>query len=246
MFVFGSGALIGQRNDIANGTPINFGLVQEVTIGASRTLKELFGQNNIAVAIGGGTLKLTGKAKMARISGTALSSLFFGATMTTGQTATQFAEAKSVATTTCVSTIANATQDLGLVYAATGQPLQQVASAPAVGQYSYAIAAGVITWTVATADPNKGALLASYNYTIAATGESFTVASQLIGPTPTFSANLFTSYGGNALTVQLFNCVSEKLSFQTKLEDFALPELDFKIFANAAGNAVGFNFGDAA
>jgi hypothetical protein len=46
--------------------------------------------------------------------------------------------------------------------------------------------------------------------------------------------------------VLLYNCVAEKLSFGTKVEDFVIPELDFQCFANAAGQVCQFNFGDAA
>jgi hypothetical protein len=37
MYSFGSGVLIGTRSDIANATPLNFGLVQEVTIDQTAT-----------------------------------------------------------------------------------------------------------------------------------------------------------------------------------------------------------------
>ncbi len=35
MYSFGSGVLIGTRSDIEGATPLNFGLVQEVTIDES-------------------------------------------------------------------------------------------------------------------------------------------------------------------------------------------------------------------
>ena len=75
MFVFGSGVLIGTP---AGGSPINFGLAQEVTLNVQTTTKALYGQYNFPVAIGSGTKKMSGKAKMARISGQALGSLYFG------------------------------------------------------------------------------------------------------------------------------------------------------------------------
>ena len=75
MYVFGSGVLIGTPS---GGSPINFGLAQEVTLNIATTTKALYGQNNFPVAIGSGTRKMTGKAKLARISGQALGNLFFG------------------------------------------------------------------------------------------------------------------------------------------------------------------------
>jgi hypothetical protein len=89
MFAFGSGVLIGTPT---GGAPINFGLVQEVTLNVAATTKALYGQYNFPVAIGAGTKKMTGKAKMARISGQALGMLFFGLTPLAGTTITQFGE----------------------------------------------------------------------------------------------------------------------------------------------------------
>ena len=121
--------------------------------------------------------------------------------------------------------------------------MKQVASGPALGQYS--VSGGVYTFSSADAGAN---VLISYTYTAATTGESIAVNSQLIGPSVTFSANLFASdpTTGKQFSVWLYNCVAEKLSFGTKIEDFLVPELDFQCFANAAGQVCQFNFGDAA
>ena len=244
MFVFGSGVLIGTP---AGGSPINFGLAQEVTLNVSATNKALYGQYNFPVAIGSGTRKMTGKAKMARVSGQALGSLFFGVAPSAGSTVTQFGEAATVpaASPYTYTTVNHATfvADQGVVYASSSLPLKQVASSPAQGQYS--VAGGV--YTFASADAGAQALI-SYTYTVATSGENIAVNSQLIGPTVAFSANLFASDPGTGkqFSVLLYNCVAEKLSFGTKLEDFVIPELDFQCFANAAGQVCQFNFGDAA
>ncbi len=60
-----------------------------------RSTKALYGQYNFPVAIGSGTKKMSGKAKMARISGQALGALFFGVSPAAGSTQTQFGEATS-------------------------------------------------------------------------------------------------------------------------------------------------------
>src|SRR5258708_34241836 len=90
MFSFGSGVLLGTRTDVANATPINFGLVQEVQLDLSYTSKELYGQFQWPVAISPGQGKITGKAKMARIRGIAFNNLFFGHTSPSGHLATPF------------------------------------------------------------------------------------------------------------------------------------------------------------
>ena len=243
MFAFGSGVLLGTRTDIANATPVNFGLVQEVQIDLQFTAKELYGQYQFPVAIARGQGKATGKAKMAQISGLAFNNLFFGGSLASGQLATSFGEAGTVpgapGYTVTVANAANWQEDYGVVYAASGLPLSKVASAPSAGQYS--VAAGVYTFNAA--DASKPVLI-SYTYTIAGTGQLLTLANPLMGTTPTFQAQLYTSFQGKPCNVKLFNCVSTKLAFATKLEDFVIPELDFDIFANAAGNVLQWSFAE--
>jgi hypothetical protein len=244
MFVFGSGVLIGTPQ---GGTPINFGLAQEVTLNIATSTKALYGQYNFPVAIGSGTRKMTGKAKMARISGQALGSLYFGAVPSAGVTQTQFGEAAAVPAsspfTYSATNHSTFVADQGVVYASSSLPLKQVASGPATGQYS--VAAGV--YTFASGDANA-AVLVSYTYTVSSSGENIAVSSQLIGPTVAFSANLFATdpTTGKQFSLLLYNCVAEKLAFGTKVEDFLLPELDFQCFANAGGQVCQLNFGDAA
>ncbi len=88
MFVFGSGVLMGIPS---TGTPINFGLVQEVSLDFAITNKPLFGQNRFPVAIGQGTTKISGKAKVAKLSGLAIGQLFFGLTPAAGSTISKMA-----------------------------------------------------------------------------------------------------------------------------------------------------------
>jgi hypothetical protein len=218
-----------------------------VSLNINTTTKPLFGQYNFPVAIGAGTRKMSGKAKMARVSGQALGALFFGIPPITGGVVTQFGEATTAPSASpygyLVANHATFVADQGVVYAASGLPLKQIASNPAIGQYS--VFAG--DYTFSTADAGA-ALLISYTYTNAGAGENIAVSSQLIGPAVSFSANLFASdpTPGKQFSVLLYNCVAEKLSFGTKLEDFVLPELDFQCFANSAGQVCQINFGDAA
>lgn len=244
MYSFGSGVLLGTRTDVANATPVNFGLVQEVTIEETATIKELYGQYQRPLAAARGTIKTTGKAKVARISGLAFANLFYGVTPASGQTATSFAEAGAVAAAAPFTiTVANAeafVNDEGVLYAANGLPLIKVASEPSAGQY--AVNSGVYTFNSA----NSGkAVLASYTYSVTGAGQKFTVANQLLGTTPTFQAVFYTSFQGQAISLQLNNCTSTKLSFQTKLEDFVMPEFDFSCFADASGNVMTWSFAEA-
>lgn len=248
MYSFGSGVLLGTRTDVGNITPVNFGLVQDVTIEETATIKELTGQFQRPVAIARGTIKTTGRAKVARISGMAFANLFYGVTPGAGQVATAFAEGPtSIPTTPYQITVANAAtyiDDAGVINAATGLPLTLVASGPVAGQYSVNTSTGVYTFS--SADNLAGVkVLINYTYTIAATGQKFIVANQLLGTTPTFKAKFYTTFQGNAISLQLNNCTSSKLSFQTKLEDFTMPEFDFSCFADSAGNVMTWSFAEA-
>lgn len=244
IFEFGSGVLLGVRTDIANATPVNFGLIQECQLDLSFTTKELYGQYQFPVAIGRGQGKMTGKAKMAQISGLAFNNLFFGQSLTPGQLATAFGEAHAVPAVTpftvSVTNVGDFVDDYGVLYATMGLPLTKVASAPVQGQYS--VAAGVYSFAAADAG---AAILVSYTYTVASAGQQLTYANQLIGTTPTFQAQLYQTFQSKPINVKLFNCVSSKLSYATKLEDFSVPELDFDIFANAAGAVFEWSFAEA-
>ncbi|MGH6838727.1 MAG: hypothetical protein ACREDT_07980 [Methylocella sp.] len=247
MYSFGSGVLLGTRTDIANATPLNFGLVQEVTIDESATIKELTGQFQRPVAIARGTIKTTGKAKVARISGIAFASLYYGFVPAVGQVATSLAEGPTpIPTTPFTITVANSAtfiDDAGVINAATGLPMALVASGPAAGQYSVNLGTGVYTFS--SADNVSGVkVLISYTYNIAAAGQKFTISNQLLGTTPTFKAKFYTTFQGQAISLQLNNCTSNKLSFHTKLEDFIMPEFDFSCFADAAGNVMTWSFAE--
>ena len=235
MFIFGSGTAIVTPTG-TNPTPFNIGLLQELTVDMTQTVKELYGQNKDALAVGGGTRKWTGKAKVARFGLNVLNALFFGATMNAGQIAEQFGEGHSVpGVSTYTVTVTNSatwTQDLGVVYAATGLPLTRVASVSAIGQYS--VASGVYTFYSGDA---SASVLISYMYTIPSTGHNFSVPSTLLGSTINFGVNatMIDPTTNNVLSIYMPNCVASKFTIATKLEDFVMPEFDFTIFANAAG-----------
>ena len=244
MFSFGSGVLVGTRTDVLNATPVNFGLLQEVTIEETASVKELYGQYQRPIAQARGTIKTTGKAKVARISGLAFANLFYGVAPAAGQLATAFSEVGLVAAASpYTATAANAAtfvDDGGVVYASSGLPLTKVVSAPTSGQY--AVAAGV--YTFASADAGKNVLL-TYTYTLASVGEKIVVQNQLLGTTPTFQALFTTTFQGQAVSLKLNCCTSNKLSFQTKLEDFVVPEFDFACFADAGGSVMTWSFAEA-
>jgi len=233
-YQFGAGSLWGVDS---SGNAIQFGTLQEASIETSFNTKELYGSTQFPVAVARGTGKVTGKAKFAQINGEIYNSLFFGANMVTGQVLTANGEAGSIPAsspyTVTVTNSATYSEDLGVKFSDTGLPLTKVSSSPATGQYS--VSAGV--YTFAAADTGKGVAI-SYTYTNSTTGKKIVVTNQLLGTTPFFKIYFTAIYNGKSVNYQLAKCTSSKLSFATKLEDFAVPEFDFAAFADDSGKVM--------
>jgi hypothetical protein len=239
--LFGPGVLWVQRTDIANSTPINIGFVNEFSIDISFDTKQLFGQNQFPLLAARGTAKCSGKMKAATLSGQALNTVLLGQTWTVGtqydtySTPSTAIPATPFQITPTIPSSSTFYADLGVVNAATLEPLTLVASGPITGQYS--VAAGVYTFS--TADHTAGIsviISVAYSFTTGATGQSMTIANTLIGTTPTFQLFYKTSLYGATYFVQLFAAIGSKTAFGHKLTDFMMPEYDFEFFANASQN----------
>src|SRR5215470_10186703 len=181
---FGTGAVWGERSDvIGSGVgPRQFGVLQDIEIDFDWTDKELYGQLQFPVAIARGQGKITGKAKFAQILGLLYSDIFFGVTAATGQFAvSQLEAATTPAVTPYTVTVANATNyndDLGVVYAVSGKRFNRVATPSGAGQYSVNFATGIYTFS---SNDASAAVLISYTYSIATSGNRLTLANQPIG-----------------------------------------------------------------
>jgi hypothetical protein len=240
-FFFGAGALYGLNNSTPTPTPVKFGTLQDVSVEFSADVKELYGANQFPAHIGRGKNKITCKAKLGQIHGAMFNSLFFGLSMAVGELLSAQKEAASIpasgAYTVTVANHANFAQDLGVVYAATGNPFTQVASAPTLGQYSVNEATGI--YTLAAADEGV-AVLIDYLYTSAATGGTIALTNQPMGLAPTFKAVLTGVTNSNGvmttMTLILNSCISSKLTLPTKNEDHLIVEFDFSAMADANDN----------
>ena len=121
--------------------------------------------------------------------------------------------------------------DMGVIDAVSGLPYIKVASAPTVGQYSVS-ALGVYTFAAA----NTGAsILLNYTNTVT-TGQTLNITNTLLGTSPTFRLDYYTTRGGKAFIARFNQCQAAKISFASKLEDFTMPEFEIHMFADAAGN----------
>lgn len=235
---FGPGILICTRIDIANGTPVNIGYAQELSLDFTGEGKELFGQNQLPLVIARGTMKLTGKIKAAMINAVAFNNCFWGQTLTNGAKQWSIAESFTVPAAGGTVTVAQSAQfdaDLGAVYAANNIPFLRSAVAPTVGQYSV----GAGTYAFASADQTLGVAI-TYTYTVA-TGQSLAITNQLIGTTPAFQMDYYTNLNqpsSRPFAVRIYYAVGNKLTMQFKLNDFQMPEFDFMCGALGSGKVV--------
>jgi len=239
---FGSGSFWGVDSG-ANPTPGRFGELQDVGVDFSFNLKELYGQKSFPATVARGVGKIACKGKLARFQGRILNSLFFNNSKTAGQTSVASDEAGTIPTTPFAVTVSNSAtwvSDLGVRISSTGLPMVRVASAPTAGQYS--VSAGV--YTFAAADTGI-AVKIDYTYTIAATGETISIANNATGLAPNFKGVFTQSYNSLRQTLVLNACVSSKLSIASKLEDFNMKDFDFAGMADSAENIGTWSLGEA-
>ncbi|MDQ1326677.1 MAG: hypothetical protein QG564_1802 [Campylobacterota bacterium] len=225
---------------IANPTPIMIGTLQEVSLDMGVELKELFGSDSqYAKFVAGGKAKISGKAKMGTVKGEIFSSLFFGQAATDGLTSVKYDTVGTVIPTTPFEVTVTPpvsgdfVADLGVIDKATLKQFKRVASAPATGEYAVS-ALGV--YTFASADAGDTVLINySYNNGVVVGAKQSTMIAVPMGYSPTFSVDLYLPYNGKSMIFTLHKCISGKLSFGTKLDDFTMPEFEFQAFSDDIG-----------
>ena len=237
---FGVGTAIGRRTDISNPTPAFLGILQDIDVSIDQTLKELMGAYKMPVDVAPAALKITGKAKLAKIQANFMNDTLLGETITTASgVAMAVGEAGTIPAssvyTVVVTHSATFVNDLGVFYASSGAQLKCVASGPTVGQYS--VSAG--TYTFAAADAGL-AVTIYYDYTVT-TLNQISGVNQLMGSGPSFELNLQNTYKNNAgttnsLYIKLNACRSSKLSLPFKNGDYLIQEFDFTAFADQSNN----------
>lgn len=240
---FGSGFIYMTQLGVTTPTPIRVGVLQDVSFDISWEEKELYGQNQWAIAIANGKAKGSIKAKSATIDAKMIGTMILNGAPVAGQEQVADLEGHAVpASTPFTVTVTNSahwTRDLGVFYATTGQPLQAVASGPTVGQYT--VASGV--YTFAAADEGA-AVLMSYAWNDTTSGLKTSVTNQPMGASNYFSLDLFQNnpqVSGSQWGMRLYRCKSSKLSLATKQDDWIIPEFDASVQADAAGRVLDLN-----
>ncbi len=238
-FMFGTQVKDGTGATVANPSPIQFGILQEVTPDESFELKRLHGANKfpVAVAQGKGTMGL--KAKLANINAELVNTFLYGLTLTSSYraiyndlTGTYVPTSPGEITPTIHGT---ALVDLGVVSAINGVPYTRVASSPTGGQYAFSAGSGLYTFD-AVHDYGKQVFI-SYAYGDASvtTGKLLTITNQPMGVQPVFAVDLMTQYLGKTIYVHYPNVIATKLTRTFKNDDFAIPDFDMEAFADDSG-----------
>ncbi len=239
---YGSGYLYGIG---PSGTPVRFGVLDEVDIDFTFTEKPLYGQWVYPVDVGRGSAKVTGKIKTAQVSGRIWNDLIFGQTLGLGGLLIVDSEAGTVTNVAPYEyTVTNATtfsENLGVRYAATGLPLTEVTGTPSTaGEYSVS-SGGVYTFS---ATDTGASIIVSYSYTSTTVGASSTVSNVLQGSCPAFGLVASEPYQGESLTINLYRCKSNKLTLPIKQDDYMISEVDFSAMANASGGVFEYAVGE--
>ena len=245
---FGAGVLFATPINDASGSaialpsPVQFGIVQDVTIEDSADVKELYGANQYPVDIGRGKGKLMIKCKQAQFSAQLFNSIYYGQTLVAGYDGVFADTAGASIPTGAGATSINITPtapfggtstfaaDLG-VQDGNGKPYTRVASGPTSGQYSLSGS----TYTFSNLDAGNTVFI-SYQYANAtnpAQGKILTVNNIPMGSVPVFSAQFFNSRNGHSVWRKFPRCVATKLSMDFKNDDFAIPDLEISCFQDS-------------
>ena len=229
-------------NPVTDATPVRIAGLQEMSVDLQAELKEFYGQNQFALAVAQGKVKVSGKMKGALINGLALNTLFFGSEFASGTMKALYADTAGTAIpqagtlTVAPPNSGTFAEDAGII-GEDGRAFIKVAANPAAGQYSVN-AAG--KYDFADADKGKTVYL-SHSYTFAlASAKKIELANKAMGNTPTFALSYLTQFKGKKALLELACVTAGKLGlFSTKNDDFSVPEIDFSASTDDAGYKVG-------
>lgn len=248
---FGVGTAIGKRTDVVNAKPSFIGVLQDLEIDIDVTLKELTGAFKMPVDVAPSSMKVTGKAKFARIQGASINNLLLGQSENDAAGIDMaVAEAFSVPTSPGPYTYQTANhstfiEDLGVFYTNGGAQLQPVASGTeALGKYSVNSATGVYTFSSADAGV---AMTAYYGYGVTSLVQ-LSLANQLMGTGPVFEftakQDYFVQGIEKKLILRLNACRSSKWALPFKNTDYTIQDFEFIAFADTNNNWGTFAFSE--
>jgi len=243
---FGAGRVFATAN-IANPTPARALVPQSQSIDFKRKVESLFGEQQLAVAAGAGSMEVTGKVEYSKSVARIMSDILFGDSGTTGSYAEADKESGTVAATTpYIITVANSATwqfDLGVVNAVTGAIYSRVAGGSEVLGKSYSVAAGAYTFAAGDEGVN---MLISYAYSVSTSGETINLANQNQGLTGSFTAVHVLPWGNEQDMYVFDSCIASSSSLSAKQSGFGSQTLEYTAFVNGSNTLGTATFAEAA
>lgn len=245
---FGSGVFFGVPNAgnlATNPTPMQFGILQEVSVEFKADLKKLFGQKQFPVAKARGKIDVTAKGKIASLDPLFFSQLYFGQATSTGVNRPVFNESHTPSTSVAPAQTTAAT-DLGVINGDTGVAMTKVASGtPTAGQYKftpYSSTGPTDAAYVFASGETASKVLINYQWPDTS-GFTLEIANQLMGYAPEFMALLYNDFRSNLFALQLNSCILGSLTIPTKQEDFWISDFDLDASTDAS-DVLGYIYAD--
>lgn len=230
----GFGAGIAIVKPTAGNLPLNpaaieADVMQNFKFDYNQDIKSLKGQLKGAVDSAPGSVTMKGSFDIGKVLGGFLQNIGMTNGVSAGVQAVAYREMAVVPLQApfTVSALQAATwvDDKGITYANTQAPLYPTSAAPTAGRYS--VSNGVYTFSQADA----GALvLVNYGYTVAATGQTFTMNNETMGYGPVSQLDLRMPYQGNYQGLLLTAVRFGKVGVATKQDDYTMFSVDFEAF----------------
>lgn len=246
MFTFGAGVMIGTPYQDGSGalvsvpSPVQFGVLQDVSCDETFETKMLHGANKYPVAVRQGKGKVTFKAKLALINAEMINTFMYGTTLVSSYQAIYNDLSGTLITTASNEQVTptihgTALADMGVRSAVNGVAYTRVSTAPTAGQYGFSAASGLYSFS--PVDAGKTVFI-NYAYGDAAVtgGKLLTIPNQLMGIQPIFALDFCVNDGGKTLYFHYPRVISSKISRAFKNDDFTIQDMDMEAFADDSGN----------
>ena len=234
--VFGTGQVVLIPAG-ANATPIQVGIVQDVSYDQKVTMKKLYGSQRVAIDAGAGEESHSGKIKAMILNGPLIAALVTGSTITSGSTIGVQNENATIPTSPfqiTASKSATWVSDLGVWDITSAKYLTRVAAGPTTGQYM--VAAGVYTFALA----DVGHQVSLFYDATTTAGNTIKLINQQMGSVNYFGLKLYNNFqdaSGAANSGLFFPAVffsDQSLAF--KNTDFVAQNITWEAIADVAGN----------
>ncbi len=234
---FGAGRVF-MRSNVTNPTPVRSLVPQSQSIDMKRKIESLFGERQLAVAVGAGEMEITGKVEFGKTNARVFSDIMFGVSQSAGSYLQADKEAGTVpGSSTYVITVANASTfqfDLGVVNNTSGVIYTRVAAGSEVTGTSYSVVESGVNkgkYTFAAGDANANMQI-SYVYSSASIGSTAALTNQMQGLTGLFTAVHVLPWGTQQDMVVFNNCLAGSTSISAKKSGFGMTSFDYQASAD--------------